>query len=77
MAASEIITIGVKALSLLSKNKDFQRMICGEYSDGTPKSLFDLLSGETESPKQKKKKRKKKMKRREKMKRKKYKKFMI
>lgn len=71
------IKSGINLATEISKNEDLMKMICGTYSDGSTKSIYDAFKGETESPKQKKKKIKKRKKNKEKMKRKKYKKFYI
>lgn len=44
----------------LSKSKGVQKFLCGEYSNGKPRSLIDALDGEIYSPSQKKRCKKKK-----------------
>lgn len=46
----------------LSKSKGVQKFLCGEYSNGKPRSLIDALDGEIYSPSQKKRCKKKKKK---------------
>lgn len=56
VALEKIITTEAKVLT----DKSVQKVIFGEYSDGTPRSLVDSWNGETLSPKEKKKTLKKK-----------------
>lgn len=57
MAKKKIGIDGIISTVLkLSSNEDLQKMICGTYSDGTPKSLIDSIHGEVLSPKDKRKK---------------------
>ena len=56
--------------SLLGSDK-VQKFLCGQYSDGTPRSLPDALNDELYSPKQKKNKNKNDKKKKKKNKKKK------
>lgn len=57
MAKKKIGIEGIaKAILSLSSSEDLQKLICGTYSDGTPKSVIDSIHGEVLSPKDKKKK---------------------
>ena len=49
--------------TILESNK-IQKFLCGEYDDGTARSLPDALNGVTKPPKSKKKKKKKDKKKR-------------
>ena len=56
----EIVDIAVAVLERAAKSEKIGKFICGEYLDGTTRSVADALSGEMVSPKEKKKKYKKK-----------------
>lgn len=56
LAVEKVVTTAAKLLT----DKSVQKVIFGEYSDGSPRSLVDSWNGETLSPKQKQKIRKKK-----------------
>lgn len=74
MADPKIIVDGIVAVSeKLLKNEDLQKMICGQYSDGSPRSIPDAINGELMSPKEKKKELKKISKRKKKRKERKFK----
>lgn len=77
MGIVEAITIGMDLATKFAKNEDLKKFVCGTYGDGTPKSIYDAVTGETESPKQKEKRIKQSKKKRKKMKKKKYKKFYL
>jgi hypothetical protein len=73
MAKEVLIETAIAAIAKLCESESVQKVICGTYSDGTPKSLPDAISGETISPGdkakiEKKKKKKKKKKKRAKLK---------
>ena len=61
----KIIETGVAIGSAITGSDNITKFFCGTYSDGTPRSLPDALSGEFLSPKQKKKATKKKKKKKE------------
>ena len=74
MADPKIIVDGIVAVSeKLVKNEDLQKMICGQYCDGSPRSIPDAINGELMSPKEKKKELKKISKRKKKRKETKFK----
>lgn len=74
MADPKIIAETIVAVSeKILKNEDLQGMVCGRYSDGTPRSIPDALNGELMSPKEKKKAMKKIKKRKKKRKETKFK----
>lgn len=50
----------LKRVGDLVASSNTRRLICGEYSDGTPRSLVDAINGEYKSPKAKKKEHEKK-----------------
>lgn len=57
MGATEEI---LKKAGELIASSNTRKLICGEYSDGTPRSLVDAINGEYKSPKDKKKEHNKK-----------------
>lgn len=59
--------------SELIQDEKVQGLICGRYSDGTPRSIPDAINGELMSPKEKKKELKAIAKRKKKHKAKKFK----
>ena len=74
MADPKLVVEAVLAVSeKILENKDFQGMVLGKYSDGTPRSIPDAMSDEIMSPKEKKKELKKIHKRRRKKKETKFK----
>ena len=74
MADPKIIVDGIVAVSeKLLKNEDLQKMICGQYSDASHRSIPDPITGELMSPKEKKKELKKISKRKKKRKERKFK----
>lgn len=50
----------LKKVGDLVASSNTRKLICGEYSDGTPRSLVDAINGEYKSPKAKKKEHEKK-----------------
>ena len=44
----------------LLSSENTRRLLCGEYTDGTPRSLIDAINGEYKSPKSKRKENEKK-----------------
>lgn len=71
MAKKEIMLAAAKELL---GNESVQSFLCGTYSDGSPRSLPDAISGEILSPKQKRRKQKKEDEIKERIKKKKKKK---
>lgn len=57
MSATEEI---LKKAGELIASSSTRRLICGEYSDGTPRSIVDAINGEYKSPKEKRKEHNKK-----------------
>lgn len=58
MSVSEVISTIASSILTLSKNKDVKKMVCGTYTDGKVRSIYDTLNNEYVSPKSKKKIRK-------------------
>ena len=61
----KVIEIGGAVVKGIVGDEKAQKFICGTYSDGTPRNVFDAVNEEFLSPKQKariKKKKKKKKK---------------
>lgn len=57
--SKDVINVAIALLEKATKSEKIGKFICGEYLDGTTRSVADALSGEMVSPKQKKKKYKK------------------
>ena len=53
------ITAAVTAIAGVAFSEGGRKFLCGTYSDGTPRSLSDALSGEIYSPEEREKKLKK------------------
>jgi len=54
MGLGEIITTLTTSIITLSKNKDVKKMVCGTYTDGRTRSIYDTLNDEYVSPRTKK-----------------------
>lgn len=59
MTAKEIIPIAVAFVEAAAKNKSVGKFVCGEYTDGSVRSMVDAIRGEVTSPSDVKKKKKK------------------
>lgn len=57
-----LLDVGILFGKTMLESSKIQRFLCGEYEDGTARSLPDALDGVTKSPKSKKKKKKNKSK---------------
>ena len=55
MAVSEVLSSLASTVLKLSKNKDVKKLVCGTYTDGKIRSIYDTLNNEYISPKSKKK----------------------
>lgn len=62
MTAREIIPIAVAVIEAAASNKTIGKFVCGEYTDGSVRSMADAIRGEVDNPKGKKKKKHKKKK---------------
>ena len=62
MTAKEIIPIAVAVIEAAASNKTIGKFVCGEYTDGSVRSMADAIRGEVDNPKGKKKKKHKKKK---------------
>lgn len=49
------IELGLTVLELALGSKTINKCLCGEYTDGTTRSIPDAIRGESKSPKQKRK----------------------
>lgn len=58
MTAKEIIPIAVAFVEAAAKNKSVGKFVCGEYTDGSVRSMVDAIRGEVTSPSDMKKKKK-------------------
>ena len=54
MGLGEIITTLTTSIITVSKNKDVKKMVCGTYTDGRTRSIYDTLNDEYVSPRTKK-----------------------
>lgn len=59
MDKSDVIAVASAVIKKVTKSKDVKKFLCGEYLDGTTRSVADAITGEMVSPKQKRKKHKK------------------
>lgn len=50
----DVIQASSGVIESLASNKNVQKILFGEYSDGKPRSMIDGLNNEIYSPKQKK-----------------------
>lgn len=55
-----LIDTGILLGKTILESDKIQKFLCGEYDDGTARTLPDALNGVRKSPKSKKKKKKKK-----------------
>lgn len=55
-----LIDTGILLGKTILESDKLQKFLCGEYDDGTARTLPDALNGVRKSPKSKKKKKKKK-----------------
>ena len=62
MTVKEIIPIAVAVIEAAASNKTIGKFVCGEYTDGSVRSMADAIRGEVDNPKGKKKKKKHKKK---------------
>lgn len=58
--SKDLLDIAVAMLEKVATNKKIGKFICGEYRDGSVRSMADAIKGEIISPDEKKKKNKKK-----------------
>ena len=53
MDKSDVIAVASAVIKKVTKSKDVKKFLCGEYLDGTTRSVADAITGEMVSPKQK------------------------